>query len=299
MENRSHLIAAIAFILVLSAGAVGFYFWLAVDDGAHRTIVIDTPLAAGSVSTGSSVTFKGLTVGHIESVGFDPENANRIRIVFKVHDTVPLTRSSYAELTAQGITGLATLTLVTPEPKAAPLRGHPAHLPLRPGLLGRLKNRGEADLARVGDILDQVEALTGGQNARHISAILGQLTTATRQLTVAQKQLRPALAELPELTRQLHNTLASVNRLTRQAGRAAVTAQSAGQSGAQAMQRINTELLPHVDTLVEQMQDTARQMETLGQELSAKPQSVLTGPPARRPGPGEPGFDTAEPQTRP
>lgn len=111
MENRSHIVAALAFIVVFGAGAVGFYFWLSSGDNANRTLVIETGQSVGGLSAESPVKFKGLKVGHIESVGFDPHNANKVRIVFKVRDTVPLTHSSYGELSSEGITGLSTLTL--------------------------------------------------------------------------------------------------------------------------------------------------------------------------------------------
>lgn len=295
MENRSHIIAALAFIVVLGAGAVGFYFWLSSGDNASRKLVIETGQSVSGVGSESPVKFKGLKVGHIESVGFDPHNANKVRIVFKVNDTVPLTRSSYGKIVTQGITGMSTLTLSTPDPSAPPLKGHPPQLPLHKGLLGKLKNQGQADLDKVSSILDQVQKLTGGDNARHISATLTQLDQATRQLTQAEKNLQPTLDRLPKLTRQLQHTIANVDRLTNQAipaiQKASQSAQDVGQSSQDLMRRLNHQILPHIDALTRQMHDTARQIQDLGAELSTKPQSVLTGPPKHQPGPGEPGFD--------
>ncbi|MGN8160095.1 MlaD family protein [Salinisphaera sp. RV14] len=298
MEYRSHIVAAVIFILVFGGGAVGFFFWLSTGGNAHRTIVIETTQSVGGVSAQSPVKFKGLKVGHIESVGFDPHDANKVRIVFKVRDSVPLTQSSYAKLATQGITGMSTLTLSTPDPSAPAVSGNPPHLPLHKGLLGRLKSRGQADLKKVTQILDQVQSLTGGKNAKHISQTLAQLNQATHQLTEAEKSLQPTLAQLPQLTEQLRHTVDSVDQLThkaipaiQKAGKAAQSARNVGQSSQDVMRNLNNQVLPHVDALTRQMQDTARQIQKLGAELSSKPQSVLTGPPARRPGPGEPGFN--------
>lgn len=300
MENRSHIVAALAFIFFFGAGAIGFYIWLSTGDQGNRTLVIETKHSVGGVSGDSPVKFKGLKVGHIESVDFDPHNANKVRIVFQVNDTVPLTQSSYGQLTTQGITGMSTLTLKTPDSSAPPLQGNPPQLPLHQGLLDKLKNQGQADLAKISTILDQVQQLTGGDNAKHISRTLTQLDQATRQLTKAEKSLQPALEQLPALTHQLQKTVDSVDRLTHQAipaiqkaGRAAQSAHKAGQSGQKVMRRLDQQILPHLDALTRQMHGTARQIQDLGAELSAKPQSVLTGPPKRRPGPGEPGFDSS------
>lgn len=300
MENRSHIVAAVVFILFFGGGAVGFFFWLSTGDNAHRTMVIETTQSVGGVSAQSPVKYKGLKVGHIVSVGFDPHDASKVRITFKVRDSVPLTQSSYAQLATQGITGLSTLALHTPDPSAPALSGHPPQLPLHKGLLGRLKSRGQADLNKVSKILDQVQSLTGGKNAKHISQTLAQLNQATRQLTEAEKTLQPTLAQLPKLTEQLRHTVDSVDRLThkaipaiQKAGKAAQSAQNVGQSSQDVMRNLNNQVLPHIDALTRQMQDTARQIQNLGTELSTKPQSVLTGPPARHPGPGEPGFNAS------
>lgn len=293
MENRSHLVAALAFIVVFGAGAVAFFFWLSTGDGANRTLVIRTQHAVGGVTSESPVKFKGLKVGHIESVGFAPDDPNTVRIVFKIRDSVPLTRTSYAELSTQGITGLSTLTLATPDPSAPPLTAgsdKPAELPLHQGLFAQLKDRGQQDLERISRILDQVEQLTGGDNARHISRTFAQLDQATAQLTKTEQALQPTLAQLPRLTEQLRQTVDRVDRLTQQAGPVMRQAQGVGKSGQQVMRRLNQRILPHIDALTEQLRDTSRQIQDLGAELTAKPQSVLLGPPARQPGPGEPGF---------
>lgn len=304
MENRSHIVAALAFILVLGCGAVGFYLWLSAGNNANRTVVITTTQSAGGLSADSPVKFKGLDVGHIDSVGFDPHNAAKVRIVFKVRQSVPLTQSSYATLATQGITGLSTLTLTTPDPSAPALSGNPPQLPLHQGLLSRLKNHGQADLDKFSTILDQVQNLTGGKNAQNINQTLAQLDQATHQLVEVENSLQPTLAQLPKMTRQLRHTIDRVDQLThkaipaiQEAGRSAQkvgqSAQTLGQSSQDLMRDLNNHILPHIDALTRQMRDTAGQIQRLGNELSTKPQSVLTGPPARRPGPGEPGFNAA------
>lgn len=300
MENRSHVIAAILFILILGGGAAAAYFWLAAGDDASRDIEIRTDLSVGGISTGTQVMFKGLKVGHVETVGFAPDNAYLVRIIFKVRPSVPLNASSYAQLSSQGITGLNNITLYTPSSTAPALShkhdGMPT-LPLRPGLLDTLENRGKAILAKTSTILDQLQTLTGGNNLRHISHTLAQVDTATRQLAQVEKQLRPVLAQLPKLAGHIDDTLADAQKLMQQAEpaigqiqKAAQEATHLGKSGDQVMQNLNRQLLPHIEKLSRQLDDTARKIQDLTTELSNQPQSLLTGPPKRRPGPGEPGF---------
>lgn len=303
MENRSHIVAAVIFIVILGGGAVGFFFWLTTGGGENRTVKIETQHSVGGVSSGTEVKFKGLKVGHVDDIGFDPDDASTVRIILKVQDSVPLNTSSYAELSSQGITGMSNLTLHTPKPSATPLQGHddnPPQLPLHRGLLGKLKEQGQADLKKISTILDQIQKLTGDGNARHISQTLQQIDQATQQLTQAEKELQPTLAQLPELTQQVNSTVESVQKLIhqtipaiKQARQAAKTASSVGQSSQDVMRHLDSRVLPDIDSLTQQLHKTARQVQDLSAELSLKPQSLLTGPPKRKPGPGEPGFDSS------
>lgn len=300
MENQSHIVVALIFVVFFGAGAVGFYFWLSNGDNAHRTLVIETQHTVSGVSSQSPVKFKGLKVGHIETVDFAPNDPSTVRIVFKVRSSVPLNQSSYAQLATQGITGLSSLSLSTPNPSAAPLTAKnvkPPRLPLHRGLLSRLKSQGQADLGKINTILTQVKNLTGGQNARHISQTLARIDRATQKLTQTEKAIQPTIQQLPALTQQLQQTVTRIDQLSRQAvpaikqaRAAAKSAQNMGSTGQRAMQQLNNRILPQIDALTQQVGAASRQIQQLSAELSAKPQSVLLGPPARRPGPGEPGF---------
>lgn len=302
MENRSHVIAAVIFILVLGGGTAVAYFWLVTGDDATRTIEIRTDLSVSGVSIGTPVMYKGLKVGHVDEVGFAPDNAHLVRIIIKIRPSIPLNTSSYAQLSSQGITGLSNITLHTPDSTATTLGREHDHLPtlsLHPGLLDTLENHGKAILAKANTILDQLQTLTGQDNIRHISRILAQMDQATHQLTQVEEQLHPVLARMPQLTEHIDKTLGDAQKLMQQARpaigqiqKAAHTATRLGQSGDEVMQNLNRRLLPQIEKLSQQLRDTARRIDKLTTELSAQPQSLLTGPPERRPGPGEPGFES-------
>lgn len=301
MENRSHIIAAVIFIVVLGGGAVGFYFWLTAGKQASRPVMIATQKSVGGVSRGTEVMFKGLRVGLVESVRFDPDNPHIVQITFKIKDFIPLNASSYGELASQGLMGASNLNLYTPDPDAKPLEpqgdGY-VHIPLHQGLLGKLKEQGQNDLAKISTILDQIQKLTGDQNLQSVSQILHNVDRATQRLVRMEDALKPVLAKLPRLTAQIDSTAASARQLLKQAAPTVKAARKAMQavggaseSSEQVMRRVNDHLLPQINALTRQLRETTRQIQTLSTELSVKPQSLLTGPPKRKPGPGEPGFE--------
>jgi len=75
------------------------------------------------------VRYRGVDVGRVESIRIEPGVAGRINIRIGVQEDTPITKSTYAQLGYQGVTGLAYVALndegaskELPRPKAASRR---------------------------------------------------------------------------------------------------------------------------------------------------------------------------------
>lgn len=301
MENKSHVVAAVVFILVFGIGATVFFLWLRPEQAASRIYQATTSHSVGGLTAQSSVKFKGLKVGHVLSVDFAPDNPNRVRIRFAVRQGIPMTHSTYAELATQGIAGLKTLNLSNPDPSAQPLQtetGHPADVPLHEALLSQIEDSGQKSLRQVNHILSSVEQLLNADNRQHLSRTMAQLDEASHRLVAAANAVEPALQQLPALTRQLQSTIARIDSLAEQAQQPVAQAsqledsvQSVSDSADRLTRRLDAQTLPRINDLLSTLNQTADHLNRLSQELEAKPNSVILGPPKPRPGPGEPGFD--------
>ena len=60
------------------------------------------------------VRFRGVDIGKVTSIQFDPANVRTILIDIAIRSDVKLTRSSFAELRYQGVTGLSYVMLDDP-----------------------------------------------------------------------------------------------------------------------------------------------------------------------------------------
>ena len=107
MENKAHALAAGAFVLVLSALLVLLGWWLS-HDGAVRTIY---ELSSRDNVTGlqpqAAVRFRGVPVGKVTDISFDPETPGNVLIRITVDKTAPITATTFATLSYQGVTGQA------------------------------------------------------------------------------------------------------------------------------------------------------------------------------------------------
>lgn len=311
MENKSHAIVAISFLVLLTLGAALFFFWLSHHKQASEVYEIVTSQAAGGLHKEAPVKFKGLKAGKVKSVQFDPQNPNKVKIVFGVYNKIPMTASTYAKLSTAGLTGMKTLNLSNPNPGAKPLhtsKEHPTRIPLHPSLLAQLKKSGKQDMKKVSQVLTNAHQVLNKQNRQHLSRTIARVDEASGQLVKAEKAMMPALKQMPQLARETRSNLKSARQLIAQvrqlvsrakgpvhkATQVEKSVESLSQSTNRLTRRLNEQALPHVDKLTRSVNRAANRIDRLARELQAKPQSVLFGPPKGRPGPGEPGFQNSQ-----
>jgi phospholipid/cholesterol/gamma-HCH transport system substrate-binding protein len=308
MENRSYAIIAVGFLLVFSLGAVLVYYWLAGRRNEPVAYEIVTSLSINGLERQSEVRFKGVPVGHVTRIDFDPDDRSRVVIHFQVKPNTYVTRATYAVVAMQGLTGGSELELKLGKGSRAPLAtsaSHPARIPLREGLLGSLETSARKDMQDLHEALGSAKQILDQANREHIAASLRQIDTVTRKLAVIETQLTPAVAQLPALVRnarrsvaESHALLAHADTLVRDArkpvrdsARLEASIQALAQSSRQLSDRLDRQTVPDFDALSDSLMRTSRQLDQVLLELRAKPQSLIFGPPRRPPGPGEPGFD--------
>ena len=318
MENKSHALAAGAFVLALVALMLGLVFWLTKDANKGRVYEISTTETVSGLQNQAPVRFKGVLIGKVTRMGFDPESVGRILIRIEVDPHAPVTQTTYATLNSQGITGLSFIQLDDETAKSAPLetsRGEPARLPLRQGLLDNLGDRGTVILGKVDQGLNNMNKLLGDDNQARIAIALEKLALAANSTSQLAKQLErtaakrvdPALAGVPGAVAGFDKTMASIDsaakaleltaadfrqlaqRLADKNG--AVDKLSEGTEAlANAVTAVSTVTLPRLNRVGDETAHTARQMGRAADALRDNPQSLVFGNGKPMPGPGENGF---------
>jgi phospholipid/cholesterol/gamma-HCH transport system substrate-binding protein len=307
MENHSHAIIAVGFLLVFSLGAILVYYWLANRRNEPLAYEIVTSQSVDGLDRQSEIRFKGLLVGHVNRIGFDPDDRARVVVHLQLRPETYVARATYAVVAMQGLTGGRVLELKLGKGSRAPLatsNAHPARIPLRESLLGAVESSAGQDLKDFHEVLGSAKQILDETNREHIAASLRQVDTVTRKLAVIETQLTPAVAQMPGLIEnarrsvaESHALLAHADALVRAAqtpvrnsARLEASIQSLARSSRQLSGKLDRQTVPDFDALSENLLRTSRQLDEVLRELKAKPQSVIFGPPRRPPGPGEPGF---------
>lgn len=314
MEDKSHAVIAVTFLIVFILGAVAIFMWLHRGPSEDRYYDIVSSYTVGGLQPEAPVDFKGLRVGNVKRIFFDPHNPDKVIVRIAVFKNAYVTHATYAKLGSKGITGLSYIILANRSgPSKTPLTTnaqHPARIPMRRGLLSSLEHTGTATLDRINSIAGRVDSLLNAHNRQHVTEILKQLDQATRQLTVLERQLAPAVKTMPQLSAQTGKLLHSsrqlaltMQRLARHAngpvknlGDTARSVTQLSQTSTKLVDRVNNSLLPRMNTLLQRMNQTIVRIDQLTRQLNAQPQSLVFGKSSRPPGPGEPGFHPPAPK---
>jgi phospholipid/cholesterol/gamma-HCH transport system substrate-binding protein len=318
MENKAHAMAAGLFVALLTALVLGIASWLTRETGIRDTYEISTRETVTGLQEQAPVRFRGVDVGKVRRIGFDPKVPGNVLVRLEVDRDTPLTRDSFATLSYQGVTGLAFIQLSDhgkPAPRLQPDGDNPPRIPLEPGLVSKLTDKGEVILERVQEMTERVNTLLGDTNQKRIADALENLSQAagaTNQLarrldTTVTQRLDPAIAQASVTMRGVQVTVDRFKGAADEIGTAAAqfgqTAQRINAPGgpldrisdgtdslAHVVETFGVTTLPRINRVAEETTDTVQTLRRAINELTENPQMLIYGEGKPQPGPGEPGW---------
>lgn len=325
MENKSHAIAAGAFVLLVSALLVALAVWLTRDTSEQRIYEISSRDGVTGLQPQAGVRYKGVLVGKVTSIDLDSQARGNVLVRIAVNDRAPVTSTTFASLGFQGVTGLAFIQLddtTEGSPVLTSESGKVARIPMRAGLVSRLTEQGGALLGNLEQASQRLNLLLAQDNQKTMMAAvqnLGQAAASLQQLTQRADKILigqggEGAPSLPQMTAQADATLRGIQAATEKLGASAeavrnsandfrrVSSRMTDPGGtldrmarsadavATASQNWSGGVVPRLNRTADETTRTVRQMGRVAESLNDNPQALLLGKGASAPGPGEPGF---------
>ena len=306
MENKAHALAAGAFVLLMSALLVALAVWLTRDTGQRLPYEVSTRDTVTGLQPQASVRFRGINVGKVATIGFDPKIPGNVLVHIDVDQGTPMTRSTFASLGFMGVTGIAFVQLddTGESTEMLPTSGEqPARIPMRPGLVSQLSDHSTRLLKELEETSRRVNQLLAPENQKKLVTSLETLQQAAASVPPVMKEagatfqsfratsasvagsadeIRKTAAEFSLLSQRVQQPGGLLDQLTLGAGALAASGQA-----------LQAETLPRINRTVDETGRVVRQMGRVVSRLNDNPQGLLFGGPAGLPGPGEPGFTAA------
>lgn len=310
MENRSHALMTGIFTIALLVATILVGLWFNRDKTELVPYEIVTTQSIPGLNPQATVRYRGLEVGRVDEIVFDPRVTGQILIKLSVDAASPITSTTYATLGYQGVTGIAFIQLDderTGSPRLATNGERIARIPLRPGLLDQLEDRGLAILEKAEKVTASLDELLSEDNRARMVGAFESVDRAADAYAAIPERLDPVLDQLPGLVKKVDRSMDSIDTLatsatsmTRNYDQLATRLQAPdgpierlnttiGAPGA-ATSELELETLPHVVRMTDEARASLRAVRRTANSFSDRPQSILFGTPGDAPGPGEPGF---------
>ena len=303
MENKAHALAAGAFVLLVSAMLVVLAVWLTRQAGDVRSYEIATREPVTGLQSQASVRFRGMKVGKVAALGFDPQTPGQVLMRIEVDASVPVTRSTYASLGYQGLTGISFVQLDDSGESHEPPVPGPAQLariPMRPGLMDQWSRQGERLLGQLEETTRRVNQLLAPENQQALRRSLDTLSQAATTVPPSMRQAGESFQAMREAAASVSASAAQVRKAADDYARLALRLQQPGGMLDQLQQGVGTlsatgqavqqGSLPRLNQTLDDTGRTARQLGRAASTLDENPQALIYGAPLALPGPGEPGF---------
>lgn len=307
MENKAHAMMAGIFVLVVTALLGVLAIWLMRDNTERHLYEMSTSETISGLQPQAAVRFRGVPIGKVEVIGFDTKVKGNVLIRVSIDASAPVSKSAYATVASQGVTGLGFIQLDDngeSTESLTPNDDDPPRIPLRQGGIDKLLSKSESILTEVEKAGKGLNKLLSDENQQAANTAVQQLSEAAASINRLSKSLEPTAAALPkmtqDLTRDARSALQSVQTATNEIGATAKRLNEkggpldklaeGGEALAAGVQTFSTSTLPKLGDVADETARTMRQLRRTVNAVDDNPQALIFGNGAPVPGPGEPGF---------
>ena len=306
MENKAHALVAGAFVLVVTLLLGVLAVWLMRDNTERDFYEMSTAETISGLQPQAAVRFRGVPVGKVEVIGFDEKTKGNVLIKVSIDRAAPITKSVFATVASQGVTGLGFIQLDDKgesTERLVPNDDDPPRIPLKPGGLDKLLRQGEVIANQLEEASGRLNKLLSDDNQLAINGAVAKMGDAAGDISQLAKSMGPAIATLPALAKDTAATLKSVRGTVDEVG---VTAKRLNEKGgpldklseggtalAAGVETFSAATLPKLGEVADETARTMRQLRRTVNAVDDNPQSLIFGNGAPVPGPGEEGFSAS------
>ena len=291
MENRAHALVAGIFVIFLSISIALVAVWFSGSNIQRTNYLVVTKESVSGLNPQSAVHYRGVNIGKVENIEFDPDNPQQILVHISVNENVILRNSVYAQLGYQGVTGLAYIQLNDDGVGTEQLASD-ARISMRRSLLDEVTGYGQDLLSNVNQLVLRMHHLLNDENQDHVSQILQNIQKATRNFDGIAGHLQPVLVSFTELTTESATLIKNLDQLLSEIN---LTAAKINQKDGifDSLSQSTRELamtIPELRNVSNSIARNSHNLDKVLHQLEENPQSLLFGRPPALPGPGEAGF---------
>lgn len=261
MESKAHYTLIGTFVLVFILAGLSFFLWLSGNnlDQEFDEYIISFDAPVRGLQESAEVRFSGIKVGEVTKISFNPDNPNKVSVRVEVAEDTPIDIKSYAQLEAQGLTGLNYVQVFAggvglPYAKDADVKGLYV-LEGRRSQIDSLLDDGGSVVESVQKTLNSVMRTMDDEAIADFKSILSNIEAITTEYR-----------NDPLTTERIEVTLANIDQASKDVSAASI---SVDQTALDTRTAINETLVPIVErlnTTVAELDKTIISIRTLAEQ---------------------------------
>lgn len=320
MEPKVNYILVGSFVAILGAVVLIGLLWLGKADyrGIYERYEAYFRESVAGLSVDSTVKYRGVEVGRVESISLNPDNPEEVKLVLDIIGGTPVKTDTIAVLMTQGLTGLATINLTggsRDAPRLEALEGQEypviktgpslffrldeaiSRLLSEKGLskllvdldlaakgaAGALDEENRATLKRtIKDLSDVVHSV-----AAHRAQIEAGLNGAARSADNLVKVTGALNEQVPAMLARINKSAAALSSMTEDLAQTSKAVRSVVNDSRPELEQFSRQTLPEAALLVTELRELAATMTRVARDLEREPDSLVFGRKPMPRGPGE------------
>jgi phospholipid/cholesterol/gamma-HCH transport system substrate-binding protein len=195
MEREANYTAVGAFVLLIATMAGLFVYWYA-GSGDARDYTRYEVYFEGSVSglnRGSTVRYLGVDVGRVEAIRIDRRASDRVQVIADIDSTTPISQTTLASLSLQGVTGLLYIDLLANAPQARKMESVPSE---KYPVIDSVRSNFDLFLSSLPDLVGRASQVLSDENIDSITKTLESIEQGAANLPDTMRDARQLVGEL-------------------------------------------------------------------------------------------------------
>jgi len=201
MERDANYTAVGAFVLLVATMAGFFVYWYAGGEARdYKRYEIYFQGSVSGLSRGSTVRYLGVEVGKVITIRIDKRAPDRVQVIADVDSLTPISSSTLASLSMQGVTGLLYIDLLaSAEPKrrmpSVPSENYPVIDSVQSNFDRLLASLPEL-VGRATEVVDRAARVLSDENIMAFSKTMDNIEKSSATLPGAMRDAAVVIADL-------------------------------------------------------------------------------------------------------
>ncbi len=198
MGRDKHALITGLFLIVFVLGITAIVYWIGHFERQRNIYVVSTRKSVSGLNPESTVFYRGIAVGKVITIKFDPIDSGIILMPIEVDKDILFTKGVFATLRLKGVTGLTQIQLEdsgTMPTALKPGDDRLSRIPLVPSMTDKLMASGEELLEKADYLMVRFGGLLNNENSKNIGDILANLNKLTSNFSQLQNSRGRAFIE--------------------------------------------------------------------------------------------------------